>query len=62
MGRIKMRDVYVMLVDTLAIFYRMYIRRYYDRVEHVELRELTMPSDAREVNSAEALYGHRIAP
>ncbi len=32
MGRIRMRDLYLTLVDTLAIFYRLHILRYYDRV------------------------------
>lgn len=30
-GRIKLKDMYHMGMDTLAIFYRMYILRYYDR-------------------------------
>ncbi|MBI5892567.1 MAG: glycosyltransferase family 2 protein [Deltaproteobacteria bacterium] len=31
-GRIGLKDMYYMGMDTLAIFYRMYILRYYDRV------------------------------
>lgn len=31
-SRIKVRDIYGMLVDTLAVFYRMKILKYYDRV------------------------------
>lgn len=48
-GRIKPRDVYKILVDTLAIFYRMYILRYYDSVPHVAVEELSAQSSAREV-------------
>lgn len=32
-GRIGLRDMYQTGIDTLAIFYRMHILRYYDRVE-----------------------------
>lgn len=49
LGRIKNRDVYDIFKDTLAIFYRMYILRYYDRVAHVELESLRASSNAREV-------------
>lgn len=31
MGRIRMRDLYLTLLDTLAIFYRLHFLRYYDR-------------------------------
>lgn len=31
MGRIRLKDLYHTGMDTLAIFYRMYIRKYYDR-------------------------------
>jgi hypothetical protein len=31
-GRIGLRDIFVMGVETMAIFYRMYIIRYYDRI------------------------------
>lgn len=31
MGRIRPRDLYLTLIDTLAIFYRLHILRYYDR-------------------------------
>lgn len=56
MGRIKNKDVYVMLKDTLAIFYRMHILHYYDRVEHVELKDLGASSNSREVLDAETRY------
>lgn len=29
-GRIKLKDIYYVFIDTLAIFYRMYILKYYD--------------------------------
>ncbi len=61
-GRIKMHDVYVMLVDTLAIFYRMHILHYYDRVGHMELADLAESSNPREVRSAEALHGSSVSP
>lgn len=32
-GRINVADIFHMFVDTLAIFYRMHILRYYDKVE-----------------------------
>lgn len=31
-GRIGLRDIFVMGMETMAIFYRMYIIRYYDRI------------------------------
>ncbi len=34
-GSIRPRDVYLMGVDTLAIFYRMHILRYYDRANEI---------------------------
>lgn len=33
-GRIGMRSIYTILLDTAAIFYRMYILRYYDRIDY----------------------------
>ena len=33
-GWITLRAVYITLVDTTAIFYRMYILKYYDRIDH----------------------------
>lgn len=59
-GRIKMHDVYVMLVDTLAIFYRMHILHYYDRAGHMDFAELAELSNPREVFSPEALHGRGI--
>ena len=32
-GRIGLHDMYTMGIDTLAIFYRMYVLRYYDKIE-----------------------------
>lgn len=36
-GRIRPRDVFRVLIDTMAIFYRLYILRYYDRPKKQEL-------------------------
>jgi glycosyltransferase involved in cell wall biosynthesis len=33
MPRLRLHDVWFVLVDTLAIFYRIYLRRYYDRIQ-----------------------------
>lgn len=40
-GRIGLKDMYRLGIDTLAIFYRMYILRYYDRV-------LERPEDSKD--------------
>lgn len=49
MGRIKAKHVWVIWLDTLAIFYRLKVRRYYDRPMHSDVgarieigRELTL--------------------
>ena len=33
-SRISLKDIWCMFVDTMAIFYRMYFLRYYDRINH----------------------------
>jgi len=38
-GRIHLKDIWDIVVDTLAIFYRLYILRYYDRKEDDILKE-----------------------
>jgi glycosyltransferase involved in cell wall biosynthesis len=48
-GRIGPSDVFFVVRDTLAIFYRMHILRYYDREPHAGLRELGRGSAAREI-------------
>jgi glycosyltransferase involved in cell wall biosynthesis len=48
-GRIGASDVFFVVRDTLAIFYRMHILRYYDRVPHGNLRDLGRVSAAREI-------------
>jgi glycosyltransferase involved in cell wall biosynthesis len=48
-GRINWRDAAMMLRDTLAIFYRMHILRYYDRLEDQRLEHLPITEWAREV-------------
>lgn len=49
-GRIKLRDVLLMLRDTLAIFYRMRCVRYYDALQEVQLAHLPISEWARELN------------
>lgn len=34
LGNIKLRDIYNLLVDTLAVFYRLKVLKYYDRINH----------------------------
>ena len=48
-GRIKWRDIVAIMTDTAAIFYRMYILRYYDRFHEERLSEGPLSCDAREV-------------
>lgn len=47
-SRIRWADVYHTLVDTLAIFYRLRIRRYYDR-ETKAMDVVDIPWDSREL-------------
>jgi glycosyltransferase involved in cell wall biosynthesis len=55
MGRIRFRDALNILIDTLAIFYRMYILRYYDRFDDVRLQELALGDSIRGLRVAEAV-------
>jgi len=48
-GRISPFDIYYMMVDTLAIFYRLRVLRYYDKVSQVTLARLHDDSMAREL-------------
>ncbi len=50
-GRIKPRDIYRIMLDTAAIFYRMRIINYYDRVLDVPLDELRAMSPGHEVEA-----------
>jgi glycosyltransferase involved in cell wall biosynthesis len=50
-GRIKVADIYKIVVDTLAIFYRMFILRYYDSIPDTPLEHLAADSAAREVQA-----------
>lgn len=52
-GRIHFGDVYRIFLDTLAIFYRMHLLKYYDRVEPVPLSSLSGASQAREIDLAD---------
>jgi glycosyltransferase involved in cell wall biosynthesis len=54
-GRIKWQDAFLTLLDTLAIFYRMKLLRYYDRVaETTLLSELRVNPRSREVSHRSA--------
>jgi glycosyltransferase involved in cell wall biosynthesis len=55
MGRIRFKDALNILVDTLAIFYRMHILRYYDRLDNVQLHELRLPESIDGLRVAEAV-------
>ena len=48
-GRIKVSDVRNVFIDTLAIFYRMHLLRYYDRVGAQRLEDLPVSDLAREI-------------
>jgi glycosyltransferase involved in cell wall biosynthesis len=39
-GRIRLRTIFRTLWDTLAVFYRMYILRYYDRIDYYRHKNL----------------------
>jgi hypothetical protein len=54
-GRIRFRDALNILIDTLAIFYRMYILRYYDRLDGIQLHELSIPESVEGLRVAEAV-------
>jgi len=45
LGRIKTRDVISMVLDTLAIFYRLRILRYYDRIPTENAGAALIPTD-----------------
>jgi glycosyltransferase involved in cell wall biosynthesis len=49
LGRLNWRNVFKMLRDTLAIFYRMKIIRYYDGLDHQRLCDVPVLEWAREV-------------
>ena len=50
-GRIKPRDIYSLMMDTAAIFYRMRIIKYYDRVGESSTGEVREGASAREVEA-----------
>jgi glycosyltransferase involved in cell wall biosynthesis len=49
-GRVRFHDAYVIFIDTLAIFYRMHLLHYYDRVQPIALEELPQFEHVREVS------------
>lgn len=53
-GRIKWRDIRAIVIDTLAIFYRMHVLHYYDRVDQRSFGELPLTMVAREIDKADA--------
>jgi glycosyltransferase involved in cell wall biosynthesis len=53
-GRIRLRDAMNILIDTLAIFYRMHILHYYDRCDGVRLQELRLSDSVEGLRVAEA--------
>lgn len=50
-GRIKAVDIYKIILDTLAIFYRMHIIKYYDSVQETTMEGLGAESAAREIQT-----------
>ncbi len=54
LGRIKLKDVFIVLVDTLAIFYRMKILRYYDR-RPTRSTKGYIAGSAREIHTTDVL-------
>jgi len=48
-GRITLNDIWTILIDTLAIFYRLRVRRYYDRVPSCSLVALRHQLHSREL-------------
>jgi glycosyltransferase involved in cell wall biosynthesis len=57
-GRIKPKDIYRILVDTAAIFYRMHITKYYDNFTiDASIRELRVPASAREIEAEHETVG-----
>jgi len=49
-GRIRSKDIMNITLDTLAIFYRMHILRYYDRLHDKRLSEHPLSHDAWEIS------------
>lgn len=50
-GRIKPRDIYWVMLDTAAIFYRMHVLKYYDRVQTAPDARFGAESSAREIDT-----------
>jgi glycosyltransferase involved in cell wall biosynthesis len=55
-GRIRFKDALNILIDTLAIFYRMHILRYYDHLEGVRLDDLRLADSVGGLRVAEAVH------
>jgi glycosyltransferase involved in cell wall biosynthesis len=54
-GRIRMKDVLNILTDTLAIYYRMNILHYYDRLDGVRLDDLRLADSVGGLRVGEAV-------
>lgn len=48
-GRVRPRDIKAMLFDTLSVFYRMHLRRYYDSIEPAPLDTLASVKESYEL-------------
>jgi len=51
-GRVKMRDAKLIFIDTLGVFYRMHVLRYYDSLPHAPLKGLPAVQGSFEVTAA----------
>jgi glycosyltransferase involved in cell wall biosynthesis len=54
-GRIRTKDVLNILTDTLAIYYRMYVLHYYDRLDGVRLDDLRLADSVGGLRVGEAV-------
>ena len=54
-GRVKMRDAKLIFIDTLGVFYRMRLLRYYDSIPNVPLDRLPAVEGSFEVTDAPML-------
>jgi glycosyltransferase involved in cell wall biosynthesis len=54
-GRIRIKDVLNILTDTLAIYYRMYILHYYDRLDGIRLDDLRLADSVGGLRVGEAV-------
>lgn len=62
LGRINFRDIMRVFMDTLAIFYRMRIIHYYDRLGGIELMQVAAESMPRELDAPTPLTPLHVGP